>query len=88
MTEKLMIPKLIRTVTSLLPVDAGRTGDCNGCGECCKLPFRCAFLKTDPEGRSFCSVYKVRPPNCRKFPRTEAQLKPVKAVCGFKFEKK
>jgi hypothetical protein len=41
-----MINKLARTITSILPVDSRRDGSCNNCGACCKLPFRCAFLKT------------------------------------------
>jgi hypothetical protein len=80
-----MINKLARTITSILPVDSRRDGSCNNCGACCKLPFRCAFLKTDGDGKSFCSAYKFRPLNCRKFPRTAAQLEPVADVCGFSF---
>ncbi|MCK5809791.1 MAG: YkgJ family cysteine cluster protein [Cocleimonas sp.] len=80
-----MIPKLKRTLTVLLPVDKNRAGDCNGCGDCCKLPFRCAFLKDRDDGTSRCSIYSVRPPNCRKFPRNRAQWESVKENCGFNF---
>jgi len=82
-----MISKLRRTFTSILPVDAGRTGHCNGCGACCELPTRCTFLKTDSDGKSTCSIYKFRPPNCRKFPRSQAQLDSVVDTCSFSFEK-
>lgn len=82
-----MIEKLQRTFTSLLPVEEGRTGSCNGCGDCCKLPVRCPFLKTDDEGNNTCGIYSIRPPNCRKFPRSPAQLKTVKENCGFSFDK-
>ena len=75
-----MFQKLARTLTSVLPIDSSRSG------ECCKLPFRCVFLKSGEDGKNFCSVYKVRPLNCRKFPRTSAQIKPVQHVCGFSFE--
>lgn len=80
-----MIPKVLRTITSILPVDSERTGACNNCGECCKLPFRCGFLKDADDGNSYCSIYKIRPPTCRKFPRTESQWNDVKDVCGFSF---
>jgi Fe-S-cluster containining protein len=80
-----MIPKIKRTLTALLPVDKQRAGECNGCGDCCKLPFRCAFLKETKDGIARCSIYSVRPPNCRKFPRNQAQWKSVKENCGFSF---
>ncbi len=80
-----MIPKIKRTFTSLLPIDKSRSGECNGCGDCCKLPFRCLFLKDMPDGTSRCSIYSIRPPNCRKFPRSRAQWETVKENCGFKF---
>jgi hypothetical protein len=76
--------KLKRLATSLLPVDAGRRGDCNRCGECCKLPFPCPFLRYDDAGLSRCAVYHARPPSCRKYPRTSAEnLTP--ATCGYYF---
>jgi Fe-S-cluster containining protein len=80
-----MIPKIKRTLTALLPVDKERTGDCNGCGDCCKLPFRCVFLKETQDGIARCSIYSVRPPSCRKFPRNKAQWLSVKKNCSFSF---
>jgi hypothetical protein len=80
-----MLPKLTRTLTSLLPVENTRTGSCNQCGECCRLPFECFFLRTGTDGKSFCSAYRFRPPTCRKFPRTSSQLELVRDVCGFSF---
>ncbi len=80
-----MIRKLQRTITSLMPVEEGRTGSCNNCGACCKLPFRCQFLKETEEGSYYCGVYQLRPPNCRKFPRTPSDLELVKDNCGFSF---
>ncbi|MCK5902621.1 MAG: YkgJ family cysteine cluster protein [Cocleimonas sp.] len=80
-----MIPKIKRTLTAILPVDKNRTGECNGCGDCCKLPFRCTFLKDTSDGKYACSIYKVRPPNCRKFPRSHSQWKTVKVNCGYRF---
>lgn len=79
-----MLNKLKRFTTSLLPVDANRQGDCNRCGACCKLPYPCPFLRFDDQGLSSCSVYHLRPPSCRKYPRTSAEnLTPEQ--CGFFF---
>ncbi|MFP4062180.1 MAG: hypothetical protein ACLFNA_08925 [Halochromatium sp.] len=76
--------KAQRFATSLLPVDAGRRGDCNRCGECCKLPYPCPFLRYDADGLSRCSVYHARPPSCRKYPRTASEhITP--ATCGYYF---
>ena len=61
--------KIKRTITSILPVDQARQGTCNNCGSCCKLPYRCTFLKVAEDGKEYCSIYIVRPLNCRKFPR-------------------
>lgn len=79
-----MKDKLKRFLTSLLPVAENRRGECNRCGACCKLPFPCPFLRFDEEGLSACSAYLVRPPSCRKYPRTESeQLTPE--TCGYYF---
>jgi Fe-S-cluster containining protein len=80
-----MINKLVRTITSILPVDSQRTGRCNRCGECCKLPFQCVFLRTDESGKYSCAAYHLRPFNCRKFPRTPAQLESVAHTCSYSF---
>ena len=78
--------KLIRTFTSVLPVSKKRKGQCIGCGECCKaLPNRCPFLTKDDNNKPRCAIYKVRPLNCRKYPRTKKEwLTPHK--CGFSFD--
>lgn len=79
-----MKAKLKRFLTSLLPVAEDRRGECNRCGQCCKLPFPCPFLRFDDEGLSSCSVYHVRPPSCRKYPRVAAEnLTPQ--TCGYYF---
>ena len=79
-----MFNKLKRLTTSLLPVDANRRGECNRCGACCKLPYPCPFLRFDDQGLSSCAVYHVRPPSCRKYPRTAPEnLTPEQ--CGFYF---
>ena len=63
--------KLIRTLTSVLPVDKSREGTCNGCGDCCKIPNKCVFLVENEKGEGHCSIYSFRPLVCRKYPRTE-----------------
>ena len=81
------ISKLKRSLTSLfLPVDKNRKGKCISCGECCKLPNICPFLVYNKKGKSSCSVYKIRPPSCRKYPRAESEHI-TKESCGYKFVK-
>ena len=80
-----MRDKIRRFATSLLPVADNRRGSCNRCGECCKLPFPCPFLRFDAEGLSSCAVYHLRPPACRKYPRTAAEHV-TQEVCGYWFE--
>lgn len=76
--------KVQRFATSLLPVADSRRGECNRCGQCCKLPFPCPFLRFDDQGLSSCAVYHARPPSCRKYPRTSSEnLTP--ATCGYYF---
>lgn len=79
-----MLHKFIRLMTSLRPIDPNRRGACNRCGDCCKLPYPCPFLRFDEEGLSRCAVYRFRPPSCRKYPRVAAEnLTPQ--TCGFSF---
>ncbi|MBK1693754.1 hypothetical protein CKO09_03225 [Chromatium weissei] len=79
-----MLQKIKRFFTSLLPIDPQRRGDCNRCGDCCKLPYPCPFLRFDDAGLSSCAVYYFRPPSCRKYPRVSAEnLTPQ--TCGFFF---
>lgn len=80
-----MKAKAKRTLTSVLPVAKTRTGQCVGCGACCRLPNPCSFLKYGENGSSFCSIYTIRPLNCRKYPRTASECL-TSATCGFRFE--
>lgn len=77
--------KIERAFTAILPVDKNRAGSCNNCGACCRLPTRCIFLKSAEDNKEYCSIYVVRPPSCRKFPRTIEQLKHVSETCSFSF---
>jgi Fe-S-cluster containining protein len=77
--------KLKRTLTCLLPVSKQRQGHCVNCGACCRLPNVCPFLKPGTDGKEYCSVYFLRPPNCRKYPRTKSELITAE-TCGFRFD--
>lgn len=69
----------------MLPVDKNRKGGCIRCGACCKLPNRCWFLGVDDQGRYYCKIHKIRPLNCRKYPRTKSEHI-TDDKCGFTFE--
>ena len=85
MYQSFWFKKITRIVSSLLPAQANRLGSCNRCGQCCKLVFRCPFLREDQDNNFHCAAYKFRPPHCRQFPRTQAQLDIVKDSCGYAF---
>ena len=77
--------KIKRTFTSVLPISKNRVGKCANCGTCCKLPKMCPLLKFKPNGESYCSIYKIRPLNCRKYPRTKSESV-VEDICKYRFE--
>lgn len=79
-----MLKKLKRTLTCLLPVSKTRTGSCVQCGACCKLGIDCPFLRTKPDGSGYCAIYCLRPPNCRKYPRSASEHI-TRDTCGFSF---
>jgi Fe-S-cluster containining protein len=79
--------KLRRFVTSLiLPVDRGRRGECTRCGACCKFLVKCPFLREakDTPGQYSCAAYRIRPPQCRKYPRSKNEQ--IHQPCGYWFE--
>ncbi len=75
--------KIKRTLTCVLPVSENRRGTCIRCGQCCMLPNRCPFLKFDEHQKALCAIYKIRPLNCRKYPRVETEH--VVGACGHYF---
>lgn len=79
--------KVRRFATSLvLLVDANRIGECNRCGACCRFLFKCPFLKAsedDPNSFS-CRAYIIRPPQCRKYPRSKSEQ--IHQPCGYLFK--
>lgn len=78
--------KVYRTVTSVLPVSEDRIGNCINCGECCKLPNKCIFLKHEKDGNACCLIYKIRPLNCRKYPISKKEHI-TRDVCSYEFKK-
>ena len=64
-------------------IDA-REGQCNQCGVCCNIFFHCPFLKKD-ETHTVCSIYKMRPLQCKAFPFREQDIKDINYQCTFKF---
>ena len=85
--KNILLHKIKRTFTSVLPISERRIGNCVQCGACCRLPVRCPFLKNGFEREySYCSVYFFRPPNCRKYPRTSSELITAD-TCGYDFRK-
>jgi Fe-S-cluster containining protein len=64
---------------------AQRTGECNRCGACCKILFRCPFLGTDAEGQYTCRIYEKRFAQCRLFPLHAADLLELAEKCSYTF---
>lgn len=79
-----MLAKIKRFLTSALPVARNRTGQCIGCGACCKLPNVCWFLRSRDDGTHYCLIYPIRPPSCRKYPRTKDECL-TGGSCGYCF---
>lgn len=65
-----IITKSRQLLECLLPIDKNRVGECQQCGRCCKLVMKCIFFRNNK-----CIIYKIRPPQCRKSPRTSRYLK-------------
>ncbi|HEY0004829.1 MAG TPA: YkgJ family cysteine cluster protein [Pyrinomonadaceae bacterium] len=65
-----------------------RRGDCNRCGACCEILFKCPFLKKHLDGTTTCGIYEDRPNQCRLFPITRRDLDEVRGTCSFYFIEK
>ena len=79
--------KARRFFTSLvLPVDERREGECARCGACCKFLFKCPFLSHEDghPGTYSCRAYIIRPPQCRKYPRSKSEQ--IHQPCGYTFK--
>jgi Fe-S-cluster containining protein len=64
---------------------AQRRGECNRCGACCKILFRCPFLGTDAGGQYTCRIYEKRFAQCRLFPLHAQDLRELEEQCSFTF---
>ena len=64
----------------LLPIDKSRIGECQNCGRCCQLGMKCLLFS---KSKNKCLIYKFRPLQCRKSPRTAKYLK--QGCKGYKF---
>jgi len=62
-----------------------RRGECNRCGACCELLFKCPFLKKNPDGTSLCGIYDNRPNSCRLFPIEKRDIQEVRGSCSYYF---
>jgi hypothetical protein len=62
-----------------------RRGDCNRCGACCEILFKCPFLKKHGDGTTSCGIYEDRPSQCRLFPLDRRDLAEVRGTCSFYF---
>ena len=65
-----------------------RRGDCNRCGACCEILFKCPFLKKAEDGTTTCGIYEDRPDQCRLFPIEPRDLREVRVECSFYFIEK
>ncbi|HVO10113.1 MAG TPA: hypothetical protein VMX54_05100 [Vicinamibacteria bacterium] len=65
---------------------ARRRGECNRCGACCKILFKCPFLGTDAEGQYTCRIYDKRFAQCRLYPLHAKDLVELRGQCSYSFE--
>ncbi|MBV9209474.1 MAG: YkgJ family cysteine cluster protein [Acidobacteria bacterium] len=65
-----------------------RRGECNRCGACCEILFKCPFLKKHGDGTTTCGIYEDRPNQCRLFPIERRDLEEVRGTCSFYFIEK
>ena len=60
-----------------------RRGECNRCGACCEILFRCPFLVRHSESETTCGIYEDRPNQRRNLPIEPRDLDEVKGQCSF-----
>ncbi|HEX9638969.1 MAG TPA: hypothetical protein VGB99_15670 [Acidobacteriota bacterium] len=58
-----------------------RVGECHRCGHCCRILFRCPFLK----GNNECRIYGSRFEQCRNFPIEPRDIELLDGRCGYSF---
>ncbi len=62
-----------------------RRGECNRCGACCEILFKCPFLKKHSDGSTTCGIYEDRPSQCRLYPIEKRDLEEVRGTCSYYF---
>ncbi len=62
-----------------------RRGECNRCGACCEILFKCPFLKKYQDGSTSCGIYEERFIQCRLFPIDKRDLAEVRGSCSYYF---
>ncbi|MER3428075.1 MAG: hypothetical protein C4334_08230 [Pyrinomonas sp.] len=62
-----------------------RRGECNRCGACCEMLFKCPFLRRHEDGTTSCGIYQDRPTQCRLFPIDRRDLEEVRGACSYYF---
>ena len=62
-----------------------RRGECNRCGACCEMVFKCPFLKKQTDGSTICGIYENRPNSCRLFPTEQRDIQEVRGSCSYYF---
>lgn len=65
-----------------------RRGECNRCGACCEILFKCPFLKKQNDGSTSCGIYEDRPNQCRLYPIEKRDLAEVRGTCSYYFIEK
>ncbi len=83
-TRRFVQTSLLRR--DMAPQLAKRHGECNRCGACCKILFRCPFLTTDAEGKYSCRIYQQRFASCRVYPVHAGELREIEGDCSYTFE--
>jgi hypothetical protein len=61
-----------------------RDGECNRCGRCCKILFRCPFLREDGDTYS-CRIYGHHFASCKLFPLEPRDLEELGGECTYHF---
>ena len=62
-----------------------REGECNMCGQCCRIGVDCPFLEVH-ETHARCRIYHMgRPTPCQAFPIDARDLRDVGGSCSFRF---
>lgn len=59
-----------------------RRGECNRCGDCCSIMFRCPHL----DGENNCAIYDCRYKQCAVFPIEPQDIKFLRHRCSYYFD--